>query len=336
MSWLDALLQGYKNIASAGTLLAQARNTLNFVGATVADNPTTGQTDVTISALSPSEILLGEVGHRLTLVANTPVPGVDTASAGTLYSTPYTSNRVGLISSGVWTVFDMPQKSLVLSGVVSGSVYDVCWQAITGVPTLVLSAAWADDVTPTDSFVRLNGVWVMDSDPTKRHAGTIKAIGTNLISDSSTAGRYVSNRYNREPLTMYRAETTDHWDYNAVVPNWRAANNSATNALKYVACDASIFVDAHVRTLASSTSGSNQDCAVGVGVDSTTVNSAQGVNGTNALGSGAPAMAITADYEGRPGLGAHKLYWLEAGAQSRFYGLNALVNRGSIFGTVWG
>ena len=51
MSWLDKFFTGgYKNIASAGSLLPQ-ETTLNFVsGATVVDNPSTGMTNVTVNA----------------------------------------------------------------------------------------------------------------------------------------------------------------------------------------------------------------------------------------------------------------------------------------------
>jgi hypothetical protein len=47
-SWLDGLLSGYKQVTAAGTPVTK-RGTLNLVGATVADNPTTGATDVQLS-----------------------------------------------------------------------------------------------------------------------------------------------------------------------------------------------------------------------------------------------------------------------------------------------
>lgn len=46
MSFLDTLIYGYRTILNGGVAVTQ-RNKVNFVGCTVADNPTTGATDVT-------------------------------------------------------------------------------------------------------------------------------------------------------------------------------------------------------------------------------------------------------------------------------------------------
>lgn len=46
MGFLDTLIYGYRTILSGGVEVTR-RNKVNFVGCTVADNPTTGATDVT-------------------------------------------------------------------------------------------------------------------------------------------------------------------------------------------------------------------------------------------------------------------------------------------------
>jgi hypothetical protein len=51
MSWLDALLNGYNTVQSAGAPVIQ-RPTLNFIGTTVADDPTNNRTNVTGLAVS--------------------------------------------------------------------------------------------------------------------------------------------------------------------------------------------------------------------------------------------------------------------------------------------
>lgn len=54
MSWLDPIFQGISNIMQAGASIA-SRRSLNFVsGASVADNPTQGRVDVTITAGVPA------------------------------------------------------------------------------------------------------------------------------------------------------------------------------------------------------------------------------------------------------------------------------------------
>jgi hypothetical protein len=53
MSFLDTLLSAIRRVASGGTLQTP-RPTINFIGATVADNPTTNQTDVTVGSVITS------------------------------------------------------------------------------------------------------------------------------------------------------------------------------------------------------------------------------------------------------------------------------------------
>lgn len=331
-------------VTAAGSLTTG--NVLRVTGASAlgygavnlaSSNAVTGLLGAANGGYSGVAVPAGVCGHRLSLTTGVPVTTTDAIGASTLYLTPYTSERVSLRTGGVWTPYSVPQVSLALSGLTSGKLYDVFLYDNAGTPALVLSAAWTNDTTRADAISRVDGAWVLSSNNAKLHVGTIYATGTTTTEDS-IAKRYVWNRYNQVPRTMYCAESTASWTYNAVVPNWQAANASSANALLYVCGDAGTYAEASVATLGSTASGSNQDCAVGVGVDSTTVSSAQGVNGGNALNSvlGSPAMPLRADYAGYPGLGAHKLYWLEAGAQMTFYGLNALVNRGAIFGKVWG
>jgi hypothetical protein len=47
-NWIDPFVFGIRRIYDAGVALAQ-RSELNFIGATVADNPTTGRTDITFA-----------------------------------------------------------------------------------------------------------------------------------------------------------------------------------------------------------------------------------------------------------------------------------------------
>lgn len=68
INWLDALITGVKNISNSGTLLP-TRSGLNFTtGLTATDNPTTGNTDVSSTAGSASNVL--------------PLPIAGAASAG--------------------------------------------------------------------------------------------------------------------------------------------------------------------------------------------------------------------------------------------------------------
>lgn len=71
MSFLDALIYGYRTVYAAGVAVTR-RSDLNFVsGATVADNPATGRTDVTISGGATVAVPMRTSAVPTTLVTGT-------------------------------------------------------------------------------------------------------------------------------------------------------------------------------------------------------------------------------------------------------------------------
>lgn len=70
--WWDQFLFGIRAVLSAGVELTQQRSALNFIGATVEDNPTLACTDVTLAGGPPT----GAAGGGL--VGNYPDPEVGT------------------------------------------------------------------------------------------------------------------------------------------------------------------------------------------------------------------------------------------------------------------
>ncbi len=106
MSYLGPLLLGLKRVMSNG-VMQTFESSLNFIGATVADNPTLGSTDVTIPAATPGQGSLAGIGawsnafdwvcSAAPTVAGFGVDGSYTANNATTSSgTPFTLSMVSL------------------------------------------------------------------------------------------------------------------------------------------------------------------------------------------------------------------------------------------------
>jgi hypothetical protein len=260
-------------------------------------------------------------GLRLTLTTGTPITTSDVATATTIYLTPFLSDTIALFDGSVWVVRSTSEVSLALGTLTSGRNYDVFAYWNGSAVALELSAAWnADNVTRTDAITTQNGVQVKSGTTTRRRVGTIRTISTTQTTDSA-AQRFVQNgpepwrkiqRHLASPL-----ETADNWTY-AGGATFQQANANANNKVEYVAGDISL-VQANVYALFASTSTTNFK-SVGVGIDSTTTNSARRMGAQPAAVSTGMSVMM-AFYEGYPAIGYHALNWLEAGSATiTFYG----------------
>jgi hypothetical protein len=241
---------------------------------------------------------------RLTLTTAVPVTTSDVTGAGTLYAALYKGNKVSLFDGTRWKVYMFTERSLALS-LTSGKNYDVFLYDNAGTLTLELSAAWTNDTTRADALALQDGVYVKSGATTRRYLGTIRASGTNTTEDSLLK-RYVWNYYNRVPRPMSVIDTTNSWTYATAA--WRYSNNSSANRLEYVVGLNEDRVVAHALSQAST--GSGIACSNGIGVDSSTANSAQQfIESSNptAAGSG----DLFAQYRGYPGIGFHFIAWIE-------------------------
>jgi len=242
---------------------------------------------------------------RLTLTSATPVTPADVTGATTIYCTPYKGNQIALYDgSSSWNTRTSAEFSLALGTLTSGKPYDVFCYDNAGTPTLEF-LAWTNDTTRATALVYQDGVLVKSGATTRRYLGTFYTTSTTQTEDSQ-ANRYLWNYYNRVQRSMKRYESTASWTYTTAT--FRQANGSASNQLNYVVGVAEDEISA--RVLATATGSTSAYCSVGIGVDSTTVNSGTacwaGLNGQGAN--------PVADYSGVPGVGRHYLAWLEYSA----------------------
>ena len=137
--------------------------------------------------------------------------------------------------------------------------------------------------------------------------GTIFTTAAGQTEDSE-ANRYVSNEHNTRRRRMVRKEATDSWTYSGGV--FQQANANAANLVGYVHTSDERQVEARVFGFSLNSTATPRQTAVGVGIDTLTNVStlSQPATPTNAI-FGAPR----AEYSGAPGLGRHRLLWLELG-----------------------
>lgn len=238
---------------------------------------------------------------RLTLTTGVPVTTSDVTAATTLYFTPYGGNQIGTYSGSAWTVSTFTEKSITLASLTANSNYD-CFIVDS---TLALELLiWTNDTTRATALVLQDGVLVKSGATTRRYLGTIRITGTTGQCEDSVAKRFVWNYYNRRLRFLKVVDTTDTW--NQSVTAWQQANASAANQVAYVDGYGEDALTATVQ--GEHGGGSGIAGSVGVGVDSTTVNSAQLIQDiTNA---GGVALG-SAQYKGYPGVGYHFLAWIE-------------------------
>lgn len=295
------------------------------------------------SVTTTKKILAGELAaaigvqfaceFRLTLTTAVPVTTADVTGAGTIFCAPYKGNRIALYDgSAVWNIYASAEFSLALT-LTSGKPYDVFCYDNSGVPTLEV-LVWTNDTTRATALTTQNGVLVKTGATTRRYLGTIYASGANTTEDSE-AKRYVWNYYNRVSRSMKVVESTDTWTYTTAT--LRQARASAANQLDFVRGVAEDVVCAQVVSTASNSGAANTaQLVVGIGIDSTTTNSATVIAPSNNSVADVPVLP-NASYIGIPAAGRHTIPWLEystASGTTTWYGDNGTpsVLQSGIFG----
>lgn len=268
---------------------------------------------------------------RLTLTTGVPVTTTNVTGATTIYATPFGGNKIALYDgSANWNVLTSAEFSIALGTLSSGKPYDVFCYNNSGVPTLEI-LAWTNGTTRATALVLQNGVLVKSGATTRRYLGTFYTTATTTTEDSY-ANRYLWNYYRRKTRPMKAEESTGTWNYST--NSFRQANANSANQLNFVIGVSEDIIEAIVVESAANTLG--DPAAIGIGLNSTTVNSAT----TNSIGSGASGVeqCDVAQYRDFVPVGVNFLAWLEqgaAGGTTSWFGTNNGATSG-ISGTIQG
>lgn len=292
-------------------------------GVEVGDISSTGLTMTLLTGL------VFDPGGRLTLTTAVPVTTSDVTGATTVYYTPYKHNKIQLYNGTAWQTYTANEMSQATTdatkspaAVANASVYDVFVWSDSGTMRATRGPAWTSDTVRgtgagTTELERLEGRWVnkiaITNGPAAQRGLYVGTIRSNLAAqiNDSLAKRHVWNAYNRVTRNMRVSDAATSWTYTTAV--LRQANANADNLLDYV-CGLSeepVHAVVTANVSASTTAGNH----VHVGVDSTTVGSAQILSTPETPGANV-FVVLQATYEGFPGIGRHALNRLEYGSGS--------------------
>lgn len=248
---------------------------------------------------------------RLTLSSGAPVTTTD-QTGSVIYFTPYKGGNCALYDGSLWSLIRFSETSIALSGLTSDSNYDVFAYNNSGALTLELGNAWASDVSRgvPQSLTLVGGIYSSGADNTRRYIGTLRAIASNQTTDT-IAQRFIFNYTAPLRRVLYTKETTDSWTYGT--NSWRVVNGSSGNYVEYIDGMGDMLVSGEAMATISNATGVINYYATGIGVDSSTSNSAlmRGSGSNNNV-----TNQVWTQYKGYPGLGYHRLYWLERASAS--------------------
>lgn len=271
---------------------------------------------------------------RLTLSSGVPVTTADVTAAGTLYFTPYKGNQIDLYTGSTWQRITFSQVSIAVSASTS-QMFDV-WGYISGGALALEALAWTNDTTRATALTTQDGVYVKSGDATRRYLGSYRTTGTTLQTEDSVLKRYVWNYYNRVNRTMRAVDTANSWTWSTNA--YQQANANAANQLDMVIGVSEDLVYATSVSQATSSGATLRAVAAGIGLDSTTVNSA-GLLGFINVNSTATALWVEATFNNTIAVGRHTLVWLEKGAGAdtqTFFGDNGGFGQNGIQGFLLG
>jgi hypothetical protein len=273
---------------------------------------------------STRQLVVGMKVSGTNIPANTVIATVDTATQVTL-----NNGATGSGSSSL--TFKVPASKNL----------DIFAVDIAGSLVLQFGNFWTNDTTRADGLEFSSGLYRNDMDinsgqynhiHTKKglYLGSVRTTATDGETEKRNAGTNTAanqllwNYFNRLQTCMTVIDTTDSWNYStASYRQTRAQTSNQGNFLLGISED---MVNCKAYGRASNSTTTGRDVRCGIGLDSTTANSAQ-LSPVNRVTSGfVTVQHMLAMYDGYIAAGYHYLAWLEYGAGTEtqtWYGDNA-------------
>jgi hypothetical protein len=250
---------------------------------------------------------LGDLpGGRLTLTSDTPVPTSDVTGATILYYTPYVSDTVPLYDGENWGRRIFSELSLDISGYTASKNYDIFIYDNAG--TLTLSGTvWTNNTTRATAITRQDGRYVKSGATGYLYLGTIRINSSGGQCDDAARQRFVWNNYSRLARTLnLDCPGTSHFYSTAT---YRQLNNNSANQVEFVIGVAENNV--HVQGSIDGIQDNGEGLSVGIGYDSTAVNSNLGANRMYHTGGVTMYTYVAMSLSLIPSIGFHYLALLE-------------------------
>lgn len=273
---------------------------------------------------------------RLTLTTGVSRTTSDVLAATNVYFTPDIGNCISLYNGSSWSVSTFSEITISLASLTNALPYDI-FAYLSGSTVVAEIVAWSSSTTRATALAKQDGVYCKSGSLTKRYVGTVLMSATGQCEDS-TKHRGVYNANNRIGRSLLCTDPQNSWTY--ALTAYREINAGSTLGISRVAFITGLAEDLarfEARGMAATT-GATNDGFAGVGIDSSTVNSAQ-INTSIGGAAGGYTNPITAVYRGYPAIGSHTARALEAcssATSKTFYGDNNTTNiQSGMFGEVW-
>lgn len=288
---------------------------------------------------------------RCTLTTGVAVTTSDVAGATSIYYTPAGGDQISIYNGSLFVPTTFTELTLALdltSGHTgyhqSGKNFDLFVVNDSGTVRLGTGPAWSSDTARgtgagTTELELFNGVWVNKNSMTLRFGS---ASGNTVIvaarqgtlvgsarmtadgqTEDSKVKRFLFNAYNQTSRPLQRNITTVSWSYST--NSFRQVNADTANQIDVLLGLAGVMVDICALSVAGSSTATKRTVVVGIGLDSSTVNS-ETLGTFLQVDNAAIGYSCFAWYKGNPGLGKHSLIWLEKGAGTdtqTWYGNNS-------------
>lgn len=171
----------------------------------------------------------------------------------------------------------------------------------------LLEGIWTNANTITIRFGSASGNTVSVAANEATYVGSGRMVANGQISDTVLL-RLLYNEYNQTARSMLVTESNTSWTYSTAT--FQQARASSANQVAVLRGNNGQLLHATVIGTAGSSTATFRSVVVGIGIDSSTVNSAR--SGTNSASSTVNAVP-SAEYNSYPGLGYHEIRWLERG-----------------------
>lgn len=329
---------GYGTYTASGTTLARTAVEVSKISGTAGTSKMNLAGAATVALVPVARGLTRQIARpqgRLTLTANTPVMTATASGQTTIRYTPYPGGGGQLVPLWDGNDFYMADIGGELTQATTDSTkspaaattnsnYDMFVWSDSGTLRCTRGPAWSSDTSRgtgagTTELELVNGIYVnknaITNGPAARrgtYVGTVRSNGSSQIdwiygaaASSGTAGVFgVWNMYNRVLVSSVTSDNGSSYTYNSTT--WRAARASNTMRCSLVRGMDEDIVDALYQVTMNG--GASGDVQIGIGLDSTSANSAQ-IAPYFSLGTAVGA--APAAYAGYPGLGFHYLQALE-------------------------
>lgn len=281
-----------------------------------------------ISAGAGGSVGVWPMGLRLTLQTGVPVAVANLTAKTTLYATPFASNKFMSKYGGAWAVYGaVGDLSVPNTGLAPSTNFDafVEWTGSAGALTLT---AWTNDSTRAVALVRDDGVLVKSGDAAKTYIGTVRTDADGKFEDSESR-RFVWNAFCQMPRNLLRQFGTGDTVWTSSSASFSSANGDDTLRCEWVQGLAQA-IDATGFLLMAIDADSARIGASGLGLDSTTVNSAQFFGGQTGGYQVRPFFPVWSELCQQVAAGYHYLQLLQRASGEVIYFAGTLSAGGSI------